>query len=200
MLIISQGIRAEMQHALYLGLPTLVLPAPSLANRRNLPAYAHVISNLLAMGGPGAMTKIAVRIPVSDPLEIIGQGPAPSNGSANGHGGHHSRGPSLSESRHHRRMSSLSSRPPSMHQQQLSLTHLNQLGQAQPSSTGPIPANRVTPSTSQNSHGGTSASAKATQSLHSDPSSTWEMWDCIRSLCGYHPRLTVSEYHINGLF
>jgi protein arginine N-methyltransferase 5 len=192
MLIISQGIRAEMQHALYLGLPTLVLPAPNLANRRNLPAYAHVISNLLAMGGPGAMTKIAVRIPVSDPLEIIHQGPAaPPNANGNGHGGHHGRGPSLSESRHHRRMSSLSSRPPSMHQQQLSLTHLSQLGQTQ-TGTGPIPTNRVTSNGNQNNQGAAS-SAKAAQPIHSDPSSTWEMWDCIRSLCNYHPRLTVSE-------
>ncbi len=22
----------------------------------------------------------------------------------------------------------------------------------------------------------------------------WEMWDCIRSVCGYHPRLSLSEF------
>lgn len=26
-----------------------------------------------------------------------------------------------------------------------------------------------------------------------DPCSTWEMWDCIRRMCNYHPRLSVSE-------
>lgn len=26
-----------------------------------------------------------------------------------------------------------------------------------------------------------------------DPCSTWEMWDTIRSMCGYDKRLTVSE-------
>lgn len=180
-----------MQHALYLSLPTLVLPAPSLANRRNLPAYAHVVSNLLQMGGPQAFTQISIRIPVSDPLEIIGQGPAAPNGSANGHT--HSRGPSISESRHHRRISSLSSRPTSMHQAQFSISQLSQLGQS--ASTGPIPATRLTSSGSNNTNKDTTSNKQnAVHALHSDPSSTWEMWDCIRALCGYHPRLTVSEY------
>ncbi|EKD02830.1 hypothetical protein A1Q2_02866 [Trichosporon asahii var. asahii CBS 8904] len=34
----NQGLRAEMQHALYLALPVLVLPAPQLANRAWLPS------------------------------------------------------------------------------------------------------------------------------------------------------------------
>nr|XP_019049064.1 protein arginine N-methyltransferase 5 [Kwoniella bestiolae CBS 10118]OCF27994.1 protein arginine N-methyltransferase 5 [Kwoniella bestiolae CBS 10118] len=35
-------------------------------------------------------------------------------------------------------------------------------------------------------------SAKSTAGATGDPSSTWEMWDCIRTLCGYHPRLSVT--------
>lgn len=33
---------------------------------------------------------------------------------------------------------------------------------------------------------------------HGDPSSTWEMWDTIRAMCGYHPRLSVSECKFHG--
>lgn len=26
-----------------------------------------------------------------------------------------------------------------------------------------------------------------------DPSATWEIWDVIRTMCGYNPRLSLSE-------
>ncbi|WOO84808.1 Protein arginine N-methyltransferase 5 [Vanrija pseudolonga] len=175
------GLRAEMAQALYLSLPVLVIPAPNLANRAFLPSYARAISNILQMGGQSAYTQISIRIPVSDPLEIIGQGPA---GASNG------------EPRtHHRRVSSLSSRPSSMHQQQL-----NALG---PLSAGGQPSGGYSNGGSRNVSGasaqtsGTHASGVSSKSMtHSaiqgDPSSTWEMWDCIRAMCGYNPRLTIT--------
>lgn len=170
-----------MQHALYLSLPVLVIPAPNLANRAFLPAYARVISNLLQMGGSTAYTQISIRIPVSDPLEIIGQGPAPANG--------HSE-------RHHRRSLSLSSRPSSMHQQQLSVGQLSAITAAGAApggvNGGPALPSRVVSQASSN--GALQPQRTVTHSaIQGDPSSTWEMWDCIRSLCGYHPRLSVSE-------
>lgn len=178
----TQGLRAEMQHALYLSLPVLIIPAPNLANRAFLPAYARVISNLLQMGGETAFTQISIRIPVSDPLEIIGQGPAPANG--------HSE-------RHHRRSLSLSSRPSSMHQQQLSIGQLSAITAAGAGANGGAHGAGGSRTVSGASTS-TSMQPQRTVTHHSaiqgDPSSTWEMWDCIRSLCGYHPRLSVSEY------
>lgn len=174
-----------MQHALYLSLPTLILPAPNLANRAFIPAYARAVSNLLAIGGPNAYTNISIRIPVSDPQELINHGPAagPGGGPSNG--------------RHHRRMSSLSSRPSSMHQQQLSLGTLGALTAAgvNVGSAGgpPLGGSRVA-SVASGVSGTFSSKSMTHAALHEDPSSTWEMWDCIRSLCGYHPRLSVSKY------
>lgn len=173
-----------MQHALYLALPVLVLPAPQLANRAWLPSYARAVQGLLSMGGPSAFTEIAIRIPVSDPLELV-PGPAVE-------------GPVRPQ--HHRRISSLSSRPPSIHQAQLSISQLTQLanpGTNGPNAVGPngsalpggVAGARIAPATSQNS--GMSSKSMTHSALAGDPSSTWEMWDAIRSLCGYHPRLTV---------
>lgn len=168
-----------MQHALYLSLPVLVLPAPQLINRAFLPAYARAVADLLKMGGESAFTEISIRIPVSDPMELVQQG--------TGHGANGS----SDHKQHHRRMSSLSSRPTSMHQQQLSLTQLNQISNGTgPAGPGGIPGSRIV-SAASTAVGQRSVTHSAIQG---DPSSTWEMWDCIRSLCGYHPRLTVSEY------
>ncbi|BEJ15896.1 hypothetical protein CspHIS471_0505010 [Cutaneotrichosporon sp. HIS471] len=166
------GLRAEMQHALYLSLPVLVVPAPNLANRDFLPSYARVISNLLQMGGSSAYTQVSIRIPVSDPLEIIGQGPAPTNG----HG-----------ERHHRRSLSLSSRPSSIHQHQMSIGQLSAITGEGNDANGSTPASRVVSQASSNVPQRTVTHS----AIQGDPSSTWEMWDCIRSLCGYHPRLSV---------
>ena len=67
-----------MAHAIYLSIPTIVIPAPRLDHRTYLPSYARAIADLLQMGEPSAFTQIAIRIPVSDPAELIGQGAGPS--------------------------------------------------------------------------------------------------------------------------
>ncbi|WVF70794.1 hypothetical protein IAT40_005588 [Kwoniella sp. CBS 6097] len=189
------ALRAELAQALYLSLPVLILPAPSLANRAHLPSYARAISGLLAMGGPSAFTQISIKIPISDPLELITQGPAPSNSASVPNSG--SASASLAQNNNkHKRMSSLSTRPTSMHQAQLNQI-IAQAGSASALGSG---------SGSQGggglgNHQGLriASGASSTMSTRSnsnvatgDPSSTWEMWDCIRSLCNYHPRLSVT--------
>lgn len=163
-----------MAHAIYLALPTLIIPPPMLSNRAQLPSYARAISNLLQMGGAAAFTNISIRIPVSDPVELIGQGPANvgQTGQANG---------SIPESisagaGQHRRMGSLSTRPQSMHQ-----------------SMPVTPNNMRVPSGASAASSMMSARSGVAAVAHGDPSSTWEMWDTIRSLCGYHPRLSISK-------
>ncbi|ORY29011.1 PRMT5 arginine-N-methyltransferase-domain-containing protein [Naematelia encephala] len=157
------ALRAELAYAMYLSLPTLIIPAPSLGNRAHLPSYARAISNLLQAGGPSAYTQISIRIPVSDPVELIGQGPAIPNGPT---------AAAAASPNKHKRVSSLSTRPTSMHQSQL----------------GALPGMRVTSAASSTM----SAKSAAGPSMPADPSSTWEMWDCVRTLCGYHPRLSVT--------
>lgn len=163
-----------MAHAIYLALPTLIIPSPVLANRAYLPSYARAISNLLQMGGAAAFTNISIRIPISDPLELIGQGPANPNPQSNVNG-------SVPESSStgagtHRRVGSLSTRPTSMHQ------NLPVTPQAMR-----VPSGASAASSTMSARSGVAAVAQG------DPSSTWEMWDTIRSLCGYHPRLSISK-------
>lgn len=166
---LKQALRAEYAHALYLSLPTFVVPAPSLQNRSQLPSYARTIANLLQMGGTSAFTQIAVRIPVSDPAELIGQGPAPAPAINGGPTGLAPSG-SAGTGNAHKRISSLSTRPPSVHQSALPLNM------------------RVTSAASSTM----SARSAGGGGLTGDPSSTWEMWDTIRTMCGYHPRLSLS--------
>ncbi|WVQ85433.1 hypothetical protein IAT38_007598 [Cryptococcus sp. DSM 104549] len=174
------ALRAEFAHALYLSLPVLILPAPSLDNRAFIPSYARAISNLLQIGGPSAVTQISIRIPVSDPVELIHQGPAPGSPSPNNPGPPPSGSAQLSNK--HKRISSLSTRPTSMHQAQLAQQQ-SQQGQQHGQQM------RVTSNASSmmSAPGGGVGMAPV-----GDPSSTWEMWDCIRTLCGYHPRLSVT--------
>jgi protein arginine N-methyltransferase 5 len=69
-------------------------------------------------------------------------------------------------------------------------------------STRPASIHQSIPLTPQNMRVPSGASAassmmsarSAVAGSSTDPSSTWEMWDCIRAMCGYHPRLTVSKY------
>ena len=175
-----------MAHAIYLSLGTLVIPSPILANRAYLPSYARVISNLLQMGGAAAHTNISIRIPISDPFEIIGQGPANPQINRNSNSqSQHSGQPSLSgqdsttaasAAGKHKRIGSLSTRPTSMHQN-LPVTMQNMR----------VPSGASAASSTM------SAQSAMPPSSGGDPSSTWEMWDTIRSLCGYHPRLSISE-------
>lgn len=175
-----------MAHALYLAIPTLIIPAPLLANRAYLPSYARAISNLLQMGGTTAFTQISIRIPISDPAELIHQGPAgtaPLN--LNGHA--NPNGPERSDSvdaKKHKRMSSMSTRPTSMIQ-----------GANANANTLPVlpTGMRVTSGASATSSVMSARSAVPPAFARGDPSSTWEMWDTIRRICNYHPRLSVSE-------
>lgn len=166
-----------MAHAIYLALPTLVIPSPVLANRAYLPSYARAISNLLQMGGAAAFTNISIRIPISDPFELIGQGPANPGVQTNGNG--NSNGTAESSSTggggHHRRVGSLSTRPQSMHQNLPVAPN-----------TMRVPSGASAASSTMSARSGVASVAQG------DPSSTWEMWDTIRSLCGYHPRLSIS--------
>ncbi|WVO17813.1 hypothetical protein L204_105511 [Cryptococcus depauperatus] len=182
------ALRAEFAHALYLSLPVLILPAPSLANRAYLASYARAISSLLQMGGSSASTQITIRIPISDPLELMHQTPAPGALAAPGSPSPMPSVPSYvpaQTEQKHKRLSSLSTRPQSM-QNQMSLF-------AQPNSstnaTGGGGNNRIVSGTSSmmSTPGGGIGTAQ-----NGDPSSTWEMWDCIRTLCNYHPRLSVA--------
>ncbi|ADV21175.1 protein arginine N-methyltransferase 5 [Cryptococcus gattii E566] len=190
------ALRAEFAHALYLSLPVLILPAPSLANRAFLPSYARAICNLLQMGGQSAVTNISIRIPVSNPLELI----APESVMPNGLAGSHSpvSPPSASGARQmdkkHKRLSSLSTRPQSM-QTSLFGQPANQ-GTNQNQQQGMRIASGASSLMSANTvYGSVAGSGQASLSVTAhggDLSSTWEMWDCIRTLCGYHPRLSVT--------
>lgn len=184
----NQALRAEMAHAIYLSLGTLIIPSPILANRAHLPSYARVISNLLQMGGAAAHTNISIRIPISDPFELIGQGPANPQINRNSNSQHNGQ-PSISGSESnaaagagkHRRVGSLSTRPTSMHQN-LPVTMQNMR----------VPSGASAASSTM------SAQSSVPPNTGGDPSSTWEMWDTIRSLCGYHPRLSISESLISA--
>ena len=155
----------------------LVLPAPVLANRRYVSSYARAVSNLLQIGGPTAFTQLSIRIPISDPTELIHQGPNPipsPNFQPNGLPELDSNGDEK-----HKRVPSMSTRPTSIHQG--SAAH--QLPVAPAGMRVPSGASSVM-----------SARSTVAPFASGDPSSTWEMWDCIRKICGYNPRLSVSEY------
>ncbi|KAL7423781.1 hypothetical protein Q5752_001365 [Cryptotrichosporon argae] len=205
------ALRAEMAQAIYLALPTLVLPAPSLANRAFLPSYARAVANALQMSPGSAQTTISIRIPVSDPIELIGQGPAGPAGPANpaapgaqaagaGLGINGAPGqPAEAPANKHKRMSSLSTRPTSMHQNQLSLLLAQGAGvgagaaAAQAGAAGQMRlASGASAISAVSSAPSVAAGGVRAAQAHGDPSSTWEMWDCIRSMCGYNPRLTVT--------
>ena len=183
--LMNQALRAEMAHAIYLSLGTLIIPSPILANRAYLPSYARVISNLLQMGGAAAHTNISIRIPISDPFELIGQGPANPQINRNSNSQHNGQssisGPDNTTNApgaagKHRRVGSLSTRPQSVHQN-LPVTMQNMR----------VPSGASAASSTM------SAQSNVPASSGGDPSSTWEMWDTIRSLCGYHPRLSISK-------
>ncbi|TYJ57617.1 hypothetical protein B9479_001699 [Cryptococcus floricola] len=191
------ALKAEYAHALYLSLPTLIIPAPSPLNRAHLPSYARAIMGLLQMGGDKAVTEISVRIPVTDPMELIKDvqtggaiSPIPFNQPP----------PVQAQTdKKHKRLSSLSTRPQSM-QAQMAL-FANNANQA------PMPAPNVAAANQRITSGASSMMSAplsvAGAALQAPPtrtgttqveemSSTWEMWDCIRTICGYHPRLSVT--------
>lgn len=168
-----------------MAIPTLILPAPQLANRAHLASYARAISNLLHLGGASAITELSIRIPISDPTELINQGPmAPPPATTLPNGttipGSVSAG-NPGSSKHHKRISSLSTRPTSLHQ---NMSNLAPTGMRNASGASAVSAASSTMSARSGMSPGMSSG---------DPCSTWEMWDTIRSMCGYSKRLTVSK-------
>jgi protein arginine N-methyltransferase 5 len=78
----------------------------------------------------------------------------------------------------HKRISSLTTRPPSVHQSTYGAIL-------------PVAPNKMrVPSAASST---LSAKSGVIQFASGDLSSTWELWDCIRSMCGHHPRLSVSK-------
>ena len=204
-----QALRAEFAQALYLSMPTFVIPAPTLSNRAFLPSYARAIAGLLQMGGPAAFTQISIRIPISDPAELIQPGPASvaSPAIGNGAGGVPPIGPPPpppATAKHHKRMSSLSTRPQSMHQAQLSALASQNQSQSQNGQSMQGANGNLAPNGQRNVSGASAfsqassvmsaRSAVGTQAQGGDPNSTWEMWDTVRAMCGYHPRLSISKF------
>lgn len=118
-----QALRHELAQAAYLNVPVIILPPPR--NRALVADYARAVNACLSSGSP--FCQISIRIPISDPAELINQ-PADS-----------ARSSGSIMSRHSVRLST--SRP-----------------------VGP------------------------------DPSATWELWDVIRNMCGYNPRLSCSQF------
>jgi len=142
---------------LHLSIPVLVLPPPNPENRENLPSYARAIASLLALGGEAALTRISIRLPVSDR-------PATLPTSAGLGASAQTTAQAEMDKKHKRRSSMGPGARTSLYGQ----------------------------STLAGAQGLSKTLAIATS--NSDGSAfAWEMWDCIRSICGYHPRLSLSE-------
>ena len=152
------------------------------------------------MGGSSAFTQISIRIPISDPAELINHGPTPtptpstsSPSSVMFASQSQSSQSGMENDKRHKRLSSLSTRPSSIiGHGSLGITSIG----AGPAGAGP--GARIPSASSAMSGVSSVLSTRSTAttiapSATGDPSSTWEMWECIRRMCGYHPRLTVSE-------
>jgi len=148
---------------LHLHVRTLVIPPPLPENREYLPSYARAIASLLELGGESSVTRIAIRIGVSDRPNLGLQ-----NATANSpYSGHHSMQASQAshDDKKHKRKSSMGIG--------IRMSGSNALFPAvQPPSASPV-SNRqsmVIGTGDQNSF-------------------SWEVWDCVRTVCDYHPRL-----------
>ncbi|RXK42065.1 protein arginine N-methyltransferase 5 [Tremella mesenterica] len=177
------ALRAEMAHAIYVSLPTIIIAGPSIANRHFLPSYARAIAGLLQMNSTTTNTKISIRIPISDPVELISQGP-----SQPGTNPTQKLPESTSTGSKHKRMSSLSTRPMSIHQSQVNTLQQNQLQQQQQQ----VPGQGVRTFSGTSAASSTMSARTVVPSAAGDPCTTWEMWDYIRTVCGHDPRLSVT--------
>jgi protein arginine N-methyltransferase 5 len=144
-----------------------VIPPPLPENREYLPSYARAIASLLELGGESSVTRIAIRIGVSDRPNLGLQ-----NATTNSpYSGHHSMQASQAshDDKKHKRKSSMGIG--------IRMSGSNALFPAvQPSSISPV-SNRqsmVIGTGDQNSF-------------------SWEVWDCVRTVCDYHPRLGLGE-------
>jgi protein arginine N-methyltransferase 5 len=153
-----QALRQELLLCLHLSIPVLVLPPPNPENRESLPSYARAVASLLELGGEAAITRISIRLPVSDrPITL----PGSAGSSASAQAAYQAE----MDKKHKRRSSMGPGARTSLHGGQSTLT-------------SPGGLNKTLAIATSNSDGSAFA---------------WEMWDCIRSICGYHPRLSLSQ-------
>jgi hypothetical protein len=94
----------------------------------------------------------------------------------------------------HKRMSSMSTRPTSIHQGSNTLPVLP-AGMRTTSGASAVSGTSGISGFSGVSAASSMMSARSALPTFAkgDPSSTWEMWDAIRKICNYHPRLSVSK-------
>jgi hypothetical protein len=160
--ICTKALRQELLLCLHLSVPVLVLPPPNPENREFLPSYARAIASLLELGGEAALTRLSIRLPVSDRPNA--PPPAHANSSAQAVQSAYQ----AEMEKKHRRRSSMGVPGPgartSMHGQSLVVW---------------------SPS---------AAKVISTAGTGDGSAFAWEMWDCIRNICGYHPRLSLSEW------
>jgi protein arginine N-methyltransferase 5 len=139
-----QALRHELALAHYLNVPTVILPPPR--NRAHVADYARAVNaSLLSTGS--YTPQISIRIPISDPAELVRPGSTGGRASLGGDG-------------------------------------LGDDGIGGRRDTG----------------GGLSNRLSTAQVGVQDPSATWEIWDVIRTMCGYNPRLSLSEFPFSIFF
>ncbi|KAJ9115298.1 hypothetical protein QFC20_001166 [Naganishia adeliensis] len=189
------ALRQELALALHLSIPTLIIPPPLPENRAHLPSYARAIASLLEMGGEGAQTRISIRIGISDrpPTAVMSPSAAgfggnsmtslaaPSVGGRQASYDYSSQQQTLSsvEDKRHKRKSSMG----------IPLRN-SSYSQAPGAGTGPS-------ATAHHRHSLLSGSAGAAGGDYH--SWSWEVWDCIRNICGYHRRLSLTLDMANPL-
>lgn len=186
----AQALRQELALALHLSIPTLIIPPPLPENRAHLPSYARAIASLLEMGGEGAQTRISIRIGISDRPPTAVMSPSAQGFAGNSmtslaapsvNGGRqasydyssHQQALSTVEEKRHKRKSSMG-------------IPLRNSSYSQTTGTGSAP----TATAQHHRHSLLSGSAGAAGGDYH--SWSWEVWDCIRNICGYHRRLSLS--------
>lgn len=184
-----QALRQELALALHLSIPTLIIPPPVPENRAHLPSYARAIASLLEMGGEGAQTRISIRIGISDRPPTAVASPSTQGFAGNSmmslaapsvNGGRQTSydytpsGLSTVEEKRHKRKSSMG-------------IPVRNSSYGQPS--GGSAANA-----SGQYHRHSLLSGAAGAAAGDYHSWSWEVWDCIRNVCGYHRRLSLSTF------
>lgn len=137
-----------------------MIPPPLPENREFLPSYARAIAALLELGGESAVTRIAIRIGVSDRPNLgIQQALAQPNVAANQ--------ANSADDKKHKRKSSMG------------------IGIRMSGSANLLP-------TSQLHQEAVPARQSMVVGSGDQNSFSWEVWDCVRTVCDYHPRLGLA--------
>jgi protein arginine N-methyltransferase 5 len=168
-----QALRQELLTCQHLHIRTLVIPPPLPENRDYLPSYARAIASLLELGGEAAVTRIAIRIGVSDRPNLASHNQAPSQNNGSNHNSYIAAytTPSPAEDKKHKRKSSMG------------------IGLRMSASHGLLPTSQ------QVGNGPSIVSNRQSMIIGSGDqnSFSWEVWDCVRNVCDYHPRLGLGE-------